>query len=460
MKYKFSKIYLITFMLFGTVFSELLYGRVFKEKTIIWDSTTGHSHDGGTEGKQVSFSNLSGTATDGQIPDSITINNADKVDNQHFTDIQADTASQISTHSGNAGVHHGKTTSFADLSDTATDAQIPNTITVDQATNADTVDSQHFTDIQADTASQISTHTGGVSAHHSSISNGLSIIPSIVTTTGDIKINSDSSSDKLLFGTTGDTNLYRIVADALKTDDEMHSGVGFRIAGTDNGAFYKLNATISTGSFVYVDLASEAYARFIIYNSGRMGWGPGTATRDVFIKRNAANQLALEAGDSWYVDTADLYKHGTTTKYMSLSAASMQGYGNTPLYVEYQYVRPTSADNNDDRGQQAVYFPNGVTVTSMVVYGITSASPNSIVNLVLWRIDLDDIGETAMAECLFSNGATSATDSSITVPTIDTILYSYAATLSIRAPSGGSATDTKMYNIRITYTSTDLSQTS
>ncbi|MFC1889292.1 hypothetical protein ACFL4G_06005 [Thermodesulfobacteriota bacterium] len=51
----------------------------------------------------------------------------------------------ISAHAGNASAHHAKTTSFAELIDTATDAQIPNNIAIDYAAtagDADTVDGQ------------------------------------------------------------------------------------------------------------------------------------------------------------------------------------------------------------------------------------------------------------------------------------------------------------------------------
>jgi hypothetical protein len=86
-----------------------------------------------------SFTDITDTATDAQIPDDITINyaaaagtattagNADTVDSKHASDF----AGAVHTHS------------FTDMTDSATDAQIPDTITINQAGNADTVDGEH-----------------------------------------------------------------------------------------------------------------------------------------------------------------------------------------------------------------------------------------------------------------------------------------------------------------------------
>jgi hypothetical protein len=57
--------------------------------------------------------------------------------------LDAVSETDLATHAADAGAHHDKTTSFADLADTATDAQVPDNVTIDQATNADTVDGLH-----------------------------------------------------------------------------------------------------------------------------------------------------------------------------------------------------------------------------------------------------------------------------------------------------------------------------
>ncbi len=122
----------------------------------------------------VSFDELSGNATDEQIPDDITMNyakDADTVDGAHAVDLEesAEIDADIAVHKGDAGAHHSKTTSFSELTDTATDAQIPDSITVNQAANADTVDGAHAADLEesAEIDADIAVHKGDAGAHHS-----------------------------------------------------------------------------------------------------------------------------------------------------------------------------------------------------------------------------------------------------------------------------------------------------
>jgi hypothetical protein len=92
--------------------------------------------------KTTSFSDLTDVATDAQIPATIARD--------------SEVSSEITTHSAVANAHHGKTTSFTELTDTATDAQIPNDITVERAKSsedADTLDgfdSTHFVSATSD----------------------------------------------------------------------------------------------------------------------------------------------------------------------------------------------------------------------------------------------------------------------------------------------------------------------
>ena len=52
-------------------------------------------------------------------------------------------SADLAAHAAETAAHHQKTTTFAELTDQAADAQIPDDITVNQAANADTVDGQH-----------------------------------------------------------------------------------------------------------------------------------------------------------------------------------------------------------------------------------------------------------------------------------------------------------------------------
>ncbi len=107
---------------------------------------------------QPGFSNLSGSATDAQIPNTITLDNLTQITTRNYSDLQgipstfapiahalvgADhTASGLTV--GNVVRATGATTfawqqlGFSDLGGTATDAQIPNTITLDNLTQITT----------------------------------------------------------------------------------------------------------------------------------------------------------------------------------------------------------------------------------------------------------------------------------------------------------------------------------
>jgi len=105
--------------------------------------------------KTTLFSELTDTATDGQIPNDITINyagsagDADTVDGVHAAELEesSEIDSDIAAHAAVADAHHAKTTLFSELTDTATDGQIPNDITINYAASAgdaDTVDGHHY----------------------------------------------------------------------------------------------------------------------------------------------------------------------------------------------------------------------------------------------------------------------------------------------------------------------------
>ena len=70
---------------------------------------------------------------------------ADTVDGVHAADLEesSEIVSAIASHAGDSSAHHAKTTSFSELTDSASDAQIPDNITIDYASNADKVDGQH-----------------------------------------------------------------------------------------------------------------------------------------------------------------------------------------------------------------------------------------------------------------------------------------------------------------------------
>ncbi len=118
--------------------------------------------DDGTNGSQqlvpdqritsAGFSFRSGTADDAD-----TVDGLEGADLEESVEIDTD----IAIHAAVVDVHHSKTTSFAELTDTATDAQIPDTITINYAAaagDADTLDGQegtYYDDDQPDDDSEV-----------------------------------------------------------------------------------------------------------------------------------------------------------------------------------------------------------------------------------------------------------------------------------------------------------------
>ncbi|MFC1889290.1 hypothetical protein ACFL4G_05995, partial [Thermodesulfobacteriota bacterium] len=129
--------------------------------------------------KTTNFTELTDTATDAQIPNDITINfagsagDANTVDGIEAADLEesAEIDGDITAHATVSDAHHNKTTSFADLTDAATDAQIPDDITINfagSAGDANTVDGVEAADLEesAEIDADITAHAGDTSAHH------------------------------------------------------------------------------------------------------------------------------------------------------------------------------------------------------------------------------------------------------------------------------------------------------
>lgn len=383
----------------------LSYSRV-SEKAIKWDSTIGHTHDGGTEGKKVDLTTVEGDiipitddtfslgsaakkwkelyvsggtihmgpdqklqlhSVDGGIevgnrlhlkaesgvsgsvcfhtgtnPDAhptefrlwvddsgdvyLLQPNADPnthVNYQIMNDID------LTIHTGVTGAHHIKTTLFSDLIDIVTDAQIPNTITINQATNADTVDGAHAVALEESTEIDfdISTHAGIVSAHHNNLSDNLDIIPNTVTvgssenntiseyaTTGllidknvrigrALTINSDNSIYKLNFGTGSDVRLYNSASEMLYTDNDFTAG-GISWAGED----FRTEGVNDADAAFTCRVTGDSIWKYAIFTGGKQEWGDGTSARDTNLYRYWDGfQNFLKTDDKFVVGGSVIY---------------------------------------------------------------------------------------------------------------------------------------------------------
>jgi hypothetical protein len=135
-----------------------------------------------------------------------------------------------------------------------------------------------------------------VDDHHDDMSDTYDITPATVTTTGDIKINSDATDDQILFGTASDVTLYRGGASELKTAGSFtavnviksNTRVEARDIGEGDTAI--LGQVLGDGS--------ASIALTVQPNSGVL-FGSGSASLDVNLYRAEAN--ILKTDDNLYV---------------------------------------------------------------------------------------------------------------------------------------------------------------
>jgi len=155
-------------------------GDALEESQEIDDDIAAHtSIDDAHHVKTTTFSELTDQATDDQVPDDITIQYAARAGDAGTVDGHEGDALEesqeidddIAAHTGIADVHHAKTTTFGELTDQATDAQVPDTITIQYAAragDAGTVDGHEGEALEEsqEIDDDIATHAGIGDAHH------------------------------------------------------------------------------------------------------------------------------------------------------------------------------------------------------------------------------------------------------------------------------------------------------
>ena len=127
---------------------------------------------------------------------------------------------------------------------------------------------------------------------------------------------------------TQDTNLYRLSADTLVTDDSFIAKA------------YTVTAEVATKVAYTGNLTGDTQARFIINSDGVYGWGSGSAAVDTTLYRVAANVLK---SDDKFVATAGLgagnttanvnTPSGATARAMEIFDASGASLGFIPIYA-------------------------------------------------------------------------------------------------------------------------------
>lgn len=411
-KNKFFKICLMLVMLGVLVGPEVSQGRL-NELGMNFNASEGHDHDGSTKGKKVAASNVTYDNSGSTLAATEVKSGLDELDSEK--------------------------TNTSDKQTTVTDddSKYPSSGAVVDYTAAD-----------------ISAHAGVASAHHNNLSNTYAITPSTVTTTGDIKINSDSTSDQILFGTSGDVNLYRAAANQLKTDDTFIIGSNLVVIGGginigdvniyDNGTNQlKTDADFWVGG-----------TTLLIGNDGNI-YDNGTNTIKTDDTLQVAGALVL-SGD------ASTITHAETTKIASYNAAEFSSHRSPDLDgVDFSgshdgYMVPSTADSTYDYAMLGIHLPDGATVIGVSAFGYTEDAGDDV-DFYLYRVLLTGPSTSTMAQGGFGGGGISDTDSTITNPVIDNNSYSYKLVAFLQADD--TVQDSRLYNMRISYTTTGMSMT-
>ncbi len=100
------------------------------------------------------------------------------------------------------------------------------------------------------------------------------------------------STAGILFGT--DTNLYRLSADTLRTDDTLVAGAGFQTTSiTMSAGITDIVAATSTTAH-YLSVSGDTYARMSWDGTGKITWGSGAGAGDTTLYRSAADTLKTD----------------------------------------------------------------------------------------------------------------------------------------------------------------------
>jgi len=191
-------------------------------------------------------------------------------------------------------------------------------------------------------------------------------------------------------GTTSDTNLYRVSANKLKTDDTFVSAQidGVRI--DTNPAATGDNMFVST-------VAAEGNARFIITGEGGLNWGPGSAGSDTELKRYDVASLRLVGGtfrsDMFFAQVATagtdfVYANvtGDSAARLTIQADGQHNWGDGAGGNAVNLYRSTArlatdnnfAVNSAGKGLQVKEGSNAKMGTSVLVGGTVTVSNTSV----------------------------------------------------------------------------------
>ncbi len=252
---------------------------------------------------------------------------ADTVDGAHAAALEesAEIDADISTHASNASEHHAKTTNFTELTDTATDAQIPDNITVNYAATAGDADSLDGIDSTGFAASS-HTHTGSL----------YSKVAIVAQSGGDYTSPLDAMSDLAAWcGTASSTNpcLVRIMPGIYDLGNNglvMQAYVDIEGSGENTTT---ITSTHSSGSFdatsATVSGAGNAEIRFLtIENQG--GSSNSLAIYNGSASPDITNVTAIGSGGS--SNNYSVYNVSSSPEMTNVTATASGGTSSFGVY--------------------------------------------------------------------------------------------------------------------------------
>jgi len=286
-------------------------------------SASVHSH---------SFGDITGTATDGQIPNDITINNAATADYANTADSAdyADSAGNADTVDGehaSAFADAVHTHGFNQITGSATDGQIPDNITINYAAsagNADTVDGLHAS--------------------------------SFLSTSSDYGRSGVSST--LYEGSTALSNKY----------------VGKSGSQTIASGTLTVNTPLGIGAAD--EIGVKGYAQSETYGSGVFGQATGSQGYGVYGSASGSSGRGVYGENSASGNYGYLGDSGVGVYGYSSSSSGVYGYGSGSSYGVYGYNSTSTSYGSLGSSSNVGVFGSASATGGRGVYGENSTSSN------------------------------------------------------------------------------------
>lgn len=433
----------------------LAYGRI-KDRTILYNPTTGHDHDGSTKGKKIDSGDVVNTPS-GNIVATNTQNAVTELDIEKIDTSEKGAANGLATLNGSSEitaiqlpaiaitdvnvcvsqvcqlaliaeegdvcvrtdedksyVHNGGIAN--DMTDwtlllstglvTSVNSETGDVVNVERTTRLQTTISDSDSNYPSSGAivDYVATHASGVSAHHSNLSDGLAITP------------------------------YTVAADAYTSSSGVNDNV--------------YNAR----------MAGDSYWRTYLTRDGALWFGGGAAIADTNLYRSAANLLKTDdafvgASTVSTVGDSSNFTHSSTTKYATYSGASFHPLTTAGIKVWANYISPVNAAA-PEQGNRGVDLPIGATVTRLDSYGFTNTTNDYCTVYLEGRSTSGSV--TSVAGCIFQDGANSCSD---TIITNEVIVSDKGYNLRAEMYGVGGSSDSQLYQVKITYTIVNVSQT-